>query len=318
MTYAASVTQVEQAVLAAGGTFHPRGTNTWRSVGVCHGGSRSESLVFFYDVQHGRINMFCHAGCDRGLILDRLGLSNGDRYDEPRDRERELVWPPRLAVPAPRKPEPVIFDAAPRQWRPPADSWMPCQHRKVAEYLYTDESGRVLYGVARCERKGDGCEGFRQWRPVPERPFRRWRLVEKNPAGDVIGRVLAVPFHLPALLAAIAQNVTVFTAEGEKDVLALEGAGRVATCNHEGAGKWTVQSHAVHLRGARVVVVADRDKPGREHAEHVVDTLMPLARSIRVVQAAHGKDAADHLAAGGTTTTFVSVWTPKADPEDAP
>lgn len=316
MNQGASILVAEQAVLAAGGTFRQRGRDTYRSIGICHGGSRSESLVFFYDAERGRINMFCHAGCDRDRILEALGMSNSDRYDEPRRREDELVWPPRLKRPAPPpKPEPVIFDPAPHRWRPPADNWMPCGHRKADEYLYTDESDRVVYAVARCDRKGDGCEGFRQWRPVPDRPFRRWRLVEKSPVGDVIGKVRAVPFHLPALLAGVARDSFVAVVEGEKDVLTLEAAGQVATCNHEGAGKWTAQAHAVHLRGARVVVVADRDKAGREHAEHVVDTLMPIARSIHVVQAAHGKDATDHFSAGGTISTFVSVWTPKPDTE---
>ncbi|MCA2180057.1 hypothetical protein LDL08_28135 [Nonomuraea glycinis] len=36
-----------------------------------------------------------------------------------------------------------------------------------------------------------------------------------------------------------------------------------------------------------------------------------MARSIYVVEAVYGKDAADHLAAGGTTGDFTTVGEPK-------
>ncbi|GGO81403.1 hypothetical protein [Nonomuraea cavernae] len=36
-----------------------------------------------------------------------------------------------------------------------------------------------------------------------------------------------------------------------------------------------------------------------------------MARSIYVLQAGYGKDASDHLAAGGTIGNFIEVWAPK-------
>jgi hypothetical protein len=316
VTARASIDCVEAAVLTAGGTFRQRGTDIFRSVGACHGGTRSESLVFMYDPERGRINVHCHAGCDFDLVLDRLGLTRADLYDEPRKRDTDAAWPPRVPRPAPPKPVPVLLDTAPAGWMPPADSWMPCGHHKVAEYTYLDEARRLVYAVARCDRKGDGCEGFRQWRPVPNKPFRRWSLAEKDQRGNTVGHVRIVPFRLPELLAGIGARRTVHIVEGEKDVRALEAAGQIATCNHGGAGKWTAEHHAVHLLGADVVVIADQDWPGRQHAEHVVSTLMPLARSITVVVAAVGKDAADHLGAGRAVSEFVTIWEPRV-PEEA-
>lgn len=98
----------------------------------------------------------------------------------------------------------------------------------------------------------------------------------------------------------------VFVVEGEKDVLAVTAAGGVAVSSAMGAGKahradWTP------LHGRDVIVVADRDAPGRKHAEAVRDILGGKARSVRIVEAKSGKDAADHIAAGFALTEFADV-----------
>lgn len=45
-------------------------------------------------------------------------------------------------------------------------------------------------------------------------------------------------FHLPQVLAAVRAGQTIYIVEGEKDVLAVEQAGGVATTNPMGAGMW--------------------------------------------------------------------------------
>ncbi len=90
---------------------------------------------------------------------------------------------------------------------------------------------------------------------------------------------------------------TVFVVEGEQDVLAIEAAGGAAVCSAMGAGK----AHLFDwepLRDKRVVIVADRDEPGRKHAGDVAKLLDGVSISVRVVEAKVGKDAGDHLAAG--------------------
>jgi 5S rRNA maturation endonuclease (ribonuclease M5) len=99
---------------------------------------------------------------------------------------------------------------------------------------------------------------------------------------------------------------TVYVVEGEKDVHAVESAGGIAVCSAMGAGKadrfdWTP------LRGKHVVVVADRDEPGRRHAAQVVGLLDGIAASVKIVEAAIGKDAADHVAAGKSLDELVPV-----------
>ena len=72
--------------------------------------------------------------------------------------------------------------------------------------------------------------------------------------------VRMVPYRLPELVEAVAQEQTVYVLEGEKDVdnavLALHVP---ATCNPRGAGKWGSCNIDRYFEGAHVVVVADND-----------------------------------------------------------
>ncbi|MBA3726608.1 MAG: AAA family ATPase [Armatimonadetes bacterium] len=97
-----------------------------------------------------------------------------------------------------------------------------------------------------------------------------------------------------------------YIAEGEKDVHAIEKAGGVATCNPFGAGKWRPE-FSEHLSGADVIVIADKDKAGWDHARDVVASLSGVAKSFEVRQAAVGEDAYDHLAAGHELDEFEPV-----------
>jgi hypothetical protein len=158
----------------------------------------------------------------------------------------------------------------------------------VATYDYTDQTGGLLFQVVRMNPKS-----FRQRRPDGRGGW-IWNLTGTR-------RVL---YRLPAVRRAVDAGEVIFVAEGEKDVQALEQAGVVATCNPGGAGKWN-DEYSVTLAGAkRVVVVADRDEPGRKHAASVAASLRGHVAEVVVVEAAVGKDAADHLAAGKTVEEF--------------
>lgn len=153
----------------------------------------------------------------------------------------------------------------------------------VATYSYVDEQGQLLYQVLRTANKA-----FRQRRPDPDQPGKWiWRM-------DQVRRVL---YRLPLLAEAIRQSQTIYVVEGEKDVHTLEGRGQVATCNPGGAGKWR-PNFTDCLRGAHVIVVADRNEVGYRHARAVAASLRPLAASLTLVQPATGTDITDHLTAG--------------------
>lgn len=168
----------------------------------------------------------------------------------------------------------------------------------LAEYPYTDEVGALLYQVVRFVPKD-----FRQRRPDGDGWAWNLRGVER------------VLYRLPEVLAAVRDGATVFVVEGEKDADAIVRAGAVATCNPGGAGKWAA-SYSQALRGADVVIVADRDAAGYEHARKVAASLSGVAASVRIVEAAEGKDAADHLAAGHALEELVRVDLDDAKPCD--
>jgi hypothetical protein len=184
----------------------------------------------------------------------------------------------------------------------PSERWTP-RGEAVAVYPYLDENGKLLFEVCRTADKQ-----FPQRRPDP--------LAASGYAWKLNG-VRRVPYRLPELLTR-PEGAPVYVVEGERDVHALEGVGAVATCNPGGAGKWRTEYNE-HFRGADVVVIADRDQPGRQHAEAVARSLATAAASVRIVEAAEGKDAADHLAAGYGLADFrTPEWEPNATAASGP
>ncbi|MER7433158.1 AAA family ATPase [Pseudonocardia alni] len=177
-----------------------------------------------------------------------------------------------------------------------ADEWTPAGPASDV-YDYRDETGQLLFQVLRVPQPG-GKKTFRQRVPDPaSKSGWRWKL-------DDTRRVL---YRLPELTAAVEAGQPVYLVEGEKDVHALVRAGVAATCNSGGAGKWRPEYDAWFV-DADVVIVADRDKPGQAHAREVADALTGVAGSLRIVEPAAGKDAADHLAAGKSVDEFVTTW----------
>jgi hypothetical protein len=174
--------------------------------------------------------------------------------------------------------------------------------RIVATYDYRDEAGVVLFQVVRYEPKG-----FRQRRP---KAGGGWDWSVKG--------LRKVPYRLPELLAD--PSKVVFVVEGEKDVDNLAGIGIVATCNAGGAGKW-IAAHAEFLRERIVIILADNDTAGRNHAQQVAQSLQGVAASVRIVKLPglpEKGDVSDWIAAGGTKAELDHLaestpeWTPTA------
>ena len=177
----------------------------------------------------------------------------------------------------------------------------PAQKKIVATYDYTDEAGALLYQVVRFDPKD-----FRQRKPDGKNGW-DWK----------IGDTRRVLFRLPDVVNAIERDATIFICEGEKDCLALAGIGLCASCNAGGAessptGKKWLPDYTAALSGASVVILPDRDAPGRLHAQIVATHLHGVAASVRIVELPdHNgrpvKDAADFVAAGGTTADIAGL-----------
>jgi len=178
--------------------------------------------------------------------------------------------------------------------------------RIVATYDYHDASGKVAFQVVRFEPKD-----FRQRKPDATATD-GWTWNTKG--------VEKVLFRLPEILRDVQSGKFIFLCEGEKDALAMVQRGFSATCNPGGAGKWQ-DSYTETLRGADVVIVADKDAPGRAHAALVAGKLHGVAKSIRVIELPDVdgkpvKDAFDFFAAGGDAGQIGELvdmppeWTP--------
>jgi hypothetical protein len=182
--------------------------------------------------------------------------------------------------------------------------------RIVAQYLYRDHAGVLLYKVVRYQPKD-----FRVLRPDPESPGKSvWGL----PAGTP-----RVPYLLPELLAS---SGVVFVCEGEKDVDALHAAGLTATTLAGGTSASWTESIVCHFRGRSVILLPDNDDPGREYMQRVGRALRPVAGAVGWLQLpdlpAKG-DVSDWLAVPGNdadkllriATTATKLGPPA---EDAP
>lgn len=174
----------------------------------------------------------------------------------------------------------------------------------TSTYDYVDEHGRTVFQVVRLHPKD-----FRQRQPDGD--GWNWSLRSLTPEQR------SLPYRLPDLLAAKAQDRVIYVPEGEKDVETLRAAGYPATCNAGGAGKWTT-GHAHWLAGADVGVIADRDEAGHAHAIAVVRSLLDAgSRSIDLLETpdpAH-KDVTDHLSAGRRIRELRTVDTPRPFPQ---
>ncbi|BBY87824.1 hypothetical protein [Mycolicibacterium tokaiense] len=148
--------------------------------------------------------------------------------------------------------------------------------------LFDDESLQRVYSPRRTYDYPDGRKVHRK----PGKSFPQIVPTVRNPDGHSL-------FHADRVGGA----TTVYWPEGEKDVEAIEALGAAAVCSPMGAGK-AHRADVAPLQGRHVIVVADRDGPGRKHADQVVALLTGVAGSVTVVEAKVGKDAADHIAAG--------------------
>ena len=119
----------------------------------------------------------------------------------------------------------------------------PSRQTKTTYYDYTDEDSKLLYQAVRYEPKGKK-KSFSFRRPDGKNGW----------TGDLKG-VRRVPYHLPELVEAAALGKTIFIAEGEKDVHAIERAGGVATCNPGGAGKWSLWNKGGGCPGGSILAL---------------------------------------------------------------
>lgn len=240
--------------------------------------------------QGGQVRLLCPAHDDHGPSLDVKEGDGGKPLVQCRSRGCTFEDIAR-AIGFERE------EADPALWTPRGPA--------ITVYAYHDAKGELVQRVSRTADKQ-----FPQSWPDPSKRH-GWRF--SRPPG-----FRPVLYRLPEVVAAVESGMTIHVCEGEKDVEAVRRVGGIATCNPGGAGKWR-REYAQMLSGAaKVVVIADRDEPGLDHASTVVKSLRDLVGSTTVFWAREGKDAADHLAAGLTLADLVPAEVPDAEEEILP
>jgi putative DNA primase/helicase len=204
--------------------------------------------------------------------------------------------------------------------RPPVASRKEPRYQDVESYDYRDREGKLLFQVVRQERTVDG---ERQKKFVQRRPDGKGGWIWKT-AG--IEKVL---YRLPEVIEGVKAGDTIYIVEGEKSADRLVQLGFRATTNPVGAGKWR-DSYNAGLKDADVVILADMDDPGHNHAQQVAASLHKEAKRLRVAlslpglehQATGGPDIVDWLE-GNSVSAFTDLIgtlppyePPPVEPED--
>lgn len=209
------------------------------------------------------------------------------------------------------RPEPPPWDDEPERQDQASK-----QKKIVKTYDYVDRDDKLVFQVCRTEPKG-----FLQRRK--SRPDDKPGDIKSG--GWVWKRdgIIQVPYHLPELLEAIADERIIFIDEGEKNVDNLLTLGVPASCNAGGAGKWPDEL-TEYFRGADVVILPNNDPqtvhqqtgeprwhpdsrpvlPGQDHAKLVASKLAGVAKSIRILplpSLPSKGDTTDWLESGGNS-----------------
>lgn len=146
----------------------------------------------------------------------------------------------------------------------------------AAVYEYRDESWMLLRQKLRWEPGFRGKPKSFSW----QKPDGAGGWTKSKRDGNP--RVLYHSEQLPALRES---GGGVLVVEGEKDADQAASLGLVAVTNPEGAGKtkWK-NSYSEQLRGLEVVILPDKDPPGRTHARAVAQSLQGVAASVSVLE----------------------------------
>ncbi|MGD9933424.1 MAG: AAA family ATPase [Dehalococcoidia bacterium] len=237
------------------------------------------------------------AGCQCAALLKRgKGSTHCPTHDDKNPSLSVTLEGPRILVRCHAGcDQAAVIDELKRLGLWPRKQAWPARIKGVpveSRYIYTD---------------AEGCEAFAVLR-LPEKGFRACRWVGSKLEWSRPPVPLPL-YRLPEILAA-GPGELIWVVEGEKDADRLNAEGRVATTNPFGAGKWNMVDQEP-LRGRDVVIVADNDGPGREHAAGVAAALATVARSVRVVTAIPGAaehgDVSDYLDAGGSLDDLLAA-----------
>ena len=224
----------------------------------------------------------CFAGCDTNVILETIGLTIKDSFDEPIQTMAPVVNMADYLLKQIPTNEPTYAE------RPVTN---------VTEYVYHNEQWEPV------------AKTIKTVTPDGKKTFRQHRYDNGNWEPGLNG--LTPPlYELPAVIDAINDGLPIYICEGEKDantINNIKGLQAVATTAPMGAGKWR-QQHTEQLTGAQIVyIIHDNDEPGINHAINVQTQLAEAGIGTLILTPKTGKDATDHINAGHTIHDFINA-----------
>jgi hypothetical protein len=166
----------------------------------------------------------------------------------------------------------------------------------IASYNYENEAGETVFQVLRYHPKD----------------FRQRQADGKGGWIDNMNGVKRILYRLPEISRDVKRGLPIIVCAGEKDVLAMVERGYSATTNAGGENSKWETGYSEALRGASVVIIADKDKTGREHAPKVAKALQGIAATVRVIEVPdvngkQTKDPHDFFEAGGDAAKLQEV-----------
>ena len=224
----------------------------------------------------------CFAGCDTNVILETIGLTIKDSFDEPIETMAPVVNMADYLLKQIQTDEPTIENKP-----------IP----NVTEYVYHNEQWEPFAKTIKIVTP-DGKKTFRQ---------HRYDNGQWEPGLNGLTPPL---YELPAVIDAINEGLPIYVCEGEKDadtINNIEVLQAVATTAPMGAGKWR-QQHTEQLTGAKLVyIIHDNDEPGINHAINVQTQLNDHNIPTIILTPKTGKDATDHINAGHGINDFIDA-----------
>lgn len=171
----------------------------------------------------------------------------------------------------------------------PSEGWT-----VACRYDYVDDDGRSVQEVIRKEAVDENGRRHKKFTQRFKDEHGTWR--SQKPGGFT-----PVLFRQPDVRRAVAEGVTIWVLEGEKDVQTAEAAGLVATTNAQGAGTFPAELATI-FAGADVRVVLDQDQGGAARGVELSSLLTEAgAKRVQLLLPATTvakSDFTDHVDAG--------------------
>lgn len=260
-------------------------TRKYKTKCVCKCPSHEDnkaSLTITYNSKDKKTLMNCGAGCNTNDILNAVGLTMSDLFDDAIKPVEKINYKNGF-----KNYDEVIQYL----YENPIDD-----DEVVKVYKFKNDNNKIVYLKLRTKQKK-----FRHVRLFDT--YLIWGLKgglyyetfdgsnifsanEKGTRKIEIKEQEKILYNLPNIIKGIKKDKTIYIVEGEKDVDNLIRNGLIATTTSTGGGigadKWN-DSYSQYFKGAKVVILPDNDNSGLQFAEQVNKSILNYCYRVQVL-----------------------------------